>query len=705
MSAEGTGPSRTLAPVAAVKVSVVVPVYNPGENIEDCIDSILRQSLARAEMEAIFVDDGSTDGTGERLDRLAEEHPDLVRLIHIPNSGWPGRPRNLGVDAARGEYVLFVDNDDFIGDEALERLYATAARTGADVVQGKVVGRGKKVPLELFRRNVDDASLGRDPLLALLAPHKLFRRAFLLEHDLRFPEGRRRLEDHVMVVQAYFHARRIAVLSDYPVYYWVRRDDGRNASDARLGRSYFDDLREVLDIVEANTEPGPLRDRMLRHWYRVKMIQRLGGPTFLGRSRAEQRELYDDVRALAAERFSRSVTDGVTANLRVRAALMEAARLDGLVALADWESELRVELVTGPPRWEGGTLRIPLDGTLSRKDRVPIAFPRVDGRLRYALPPRLPGAEAIGVAGDVTDELADASMRVTIRARDTQEEYLLPVRARTELRETERGVCVHVVGEAILDPETAGAGRPLRAAVWDVLVGVSCCGNTARRRVDAHREHTPPPALVGSPARIVIPYRTKAERLAVDVDQAATRLLAVATPDPDGARATVAGNALELAFDVPVEVHGEAVPVNGGELVLTGSVTEGRRRVTAPARLVPDGDRARLEGRVPFGRQAAPDLVSPGSWSIGGSVGDARPARLRLAVDVGEDGAASVRRGRRPPVTLPASRDVASLTRTYRVRRALRSFGPLRRTIRRIRWVRNRLLGRPQQRKPGQRLR
>ena len=168
----------------AVKVSVVVPVYNPGDHIDDCIASVLRQSLPASEMEVVFVDDGSTDGTGERLDRLAAEHPDVVRVKHIENSGWPGRPRNVGMDAARGEFVYFVDNDDWIEDEALERLHATAARTGADIVIGKVVGHGKPVPNDLFRCNRDDARLDRDPLLTLLTPHKLFRRAFLAERKV-----------------------------------------------------------------------------------------------------------------------------------------------------------------------------------------------------------------------------------------------------------------------------------------------------------------------------------------------------------------------------------------------------------------------------------------------------------------------------------------------------------------------------------------
>jgi hypothetical protein len=443
---------------------------------------------------------------------------------------------------------------------------------------------------------------------------------------------------------------------------------------------------------------------MLRHWYRVKMVGRLGGPTFLWRPDDERRELFDDVRALTAERFSRAVTEGVTANLRVRAALMRAGHLGGLVALAEWESELRIELAPGVPRWEGGKLRLPLDATLTRKDKRPLLFPRVDGRLRYPLPPGLPGAEAIGTAGDVTDELPDSSLRVTIRARDTLEEYLLPVRARAELREAGDGVHVHVVGEAVLDPDTAAAGGRVRSAVWDLVAGVSVCGNTQRRRVDAHPDETPSPALVGRPGRIVIPYRSKAERLVIDIDQAQTRLLAAARPAPEGARAAVDGDALELALPLPVVVQGEPAPVNGGELVLTGSATEGRRRVTAPARLVPAGDGLRLEGRVPFAREAGPELVSPGSWTLGGSVGGARPARLHLSVDVAEDGGASVRRGRGriAPAVAPAE-DFTALTPAYRARRALRTFQPTRRLVKRFRWVRNRLLGRPRKRVPGQR--
>src|SRR3954447_21364658 len=204
-----------------VKVSVVVPVYNPGEYIGPLLASLLAQSLPAGECELVFVDDGSTDGTAERLAALAAEHAH-VRFAAIPRSGWPGRPRNVGIDLARGEYVFLADHDDRLGVEALERLYAMAVADDADVVIGKVVGHGKGVPRDVFRRNRHGLTAAEVPF-SLLAPHKLFRRAFLEEQGLRFPEERRRLEDHAFVVPAFFAARRISILADYPCYHWDRR--------------------------------------------------------------------------------------------------------------------------------------------------------------------------------------------------------------------------------------------------------------------------------------------------------------------------------------------------------------------------------------------------------------------------------------------------------------------------------------------------
>src|SRR3954470_3642758 len=238
------------------KVSVIVPVYNPGSDIDDLLGSLLGQTLPPDELELIFVDDGSTDETPARLDAMAGRHPH-VRVQHIPNSGWPGKPRNVGLDMASGDFVFFADNDDWLERDGLERLHAMAIQDRADIVIGKVVGHGKGVPRRLFETNRHAIAFDSELLLALLTPHKLFRRRLLDEHGLRFPEGRRRLEDHPFVVSAYFAAERISLLADRPVYHWARRDEKDTASSQRFDAvAYFANVGEVLDLVESRTEPG-----------------------------------------------------------------------------------------------------------------------------------------------------------------------------------------------------------------------------------------------------------------------------------------------------------------------------------------------------------------------------------------------------------------------------------------------------------------
>ena len=163
-----------------MKLSVIVPVYNVEPYLPACIDSLLAQTLQ--EIEILLVDDGSTDASGQIVDRYAQEHPDRIRCIHVDNGG-QGRARNFVLPLATGEYLGFVDSDDWILPEMYERLCRCADETGADVVACDFLER-----YDDGSENVAPAALQDHPLsFAGSCCNKVFRAS--LVRGLRFPEG------------------------------------------------------------------------------------------------------------------------------------------------------------------------------------------------------------------------------------------------------------------------------------------------------------------------------------------------------------------------------------------------------------------------------------------------------------------------------------------------------------------------------------
>lgn len=172
------------------EISVVVPVYNVEGYVEKCLRSVLAQTFGG--FEVLAVDDGSTDRSGEICDRLAREDARL-RVIHQKNQGLGGA-RNTGIEAAEGEWLLFVDSDDWLEPQTLEKSMAAARRHDADMVmfafqtvdgQGKVLGRFIEdipldTPLSLEGR--------RDVLFtAPCAWNKLYKAGLFQKTGVRYP--------------------------------------------------------------------------------------------------------------------------------------------------------------------------------------------------------------------------------------------------------------------------------------------------------------------------------------------------------------------------------------------------------------------------------------------------------------------------------------------------------------------------------------
>ncbi|WP_051662475.1 MULTISPECIES: glycosyltransferase family A protein [unclassified Microbacterium] len=391
----------------SIRVSVVVPVFRPGASFDDLIASLDHQTLDPAAFEVLLCDDGSGEPTGERLAAIARTRPN-VRVLSLEHSGWPGMPRNHGVDAARGTYVQFVDQDDYLFDGALEKLCDYADANASDVVVGKEVGIGRPLPSKIFRRDIPRATLGTDPLLEMLTPHKMFRTAFLRANGIRFPEGRVRLEDHLFVMQAYFAASTISILASVPCYAWVKQPG--SASSARIEpETYFPHLETVLDIVEAHTEPGRLRDRLLRHWFRGKILKRIAGRRMVKYPDDYRDRLLDVVVPLTQRRFGPGVDAGLSFAHRIRAALLRADRRDDLVRLAAFESGLQCRATVTAAHWSrGGGLHLTVRVDITQDGKDALVFET------FAADPSAPAAQdAAGPATGAKSSGAKKSIRLT----------------------------------------------------------------------------------------------------------------------------------------------------------------------------------------------------------------------------------------------------------------------------------------------------
>lgn len=181
-------------------VTVIIPTFNSAKTIEKCIYSVLKQSLTNIEI--VIVDDCSIDGTVSFIKKLTSNDC-RVTLLCNPNNRGPGVCRNIGIAKANGEYIYFLDSDDWIpGNEVLESLYTAAIKNKARIIGGNV-HRGEKI------ENIDVANKETKFILKNyeLAPFDggfyayMYKTAFLTKENILFPSYRN-FEDPVFLVHA-----------------------------------------------------------------------------------------------------------------------------------------------------------------------------------------------------------------------------------------------------------------------------------------------------------------------------------------------------------------------------------------------------------------------------------------------------------------------------------------------------------------------
>ena len=228
------------------KISVIVPVHNVQEFLKDCLNSLINQSFT--DIEIICVNDGSTDLSGYILEQYKLKDSRLI-VINQENGGL-SNARNNGIKVANGEYICFVDSDDFVHEDYCQKLHDAITKQYADYAicnfySGDNDKWKKRSSLKLSNRK-------QDSIYAVSAWNKLIKKEFLTVNELKFPDGEI-YEDTIFSLKLNVLAQKVAVVEDYLYYYRVRNDSitGKRKSNLISTSYIFKDLLEFSKTRES----------------------------------------------------------------------------------------------------------------------------------------------------------------------------------------------------------------------------------------------------------------------------------------------------------------------------------------------------------------------------------------------------------------------------------------------------------------------
>ena len=200
------------------KVSVIIPVYNTEKFLRKCLDSVCNQTLQ--DIEIICINDCSTDGSLEILREYARKD-NRIKLIELLENCGAAKARNIGIDIAHGEYIGFVDSDDFVDLDFYEKLYKKAVETGADAVKGKLYLydiNTNKVYLEAWI-DINDSVKKNKANFYFTFTTAIYKSSLIKEYNIRFLEGLIHFKDPYFTIMAAIHYNKLEVIDDAKYYY------------------------------------------------------------------------------------------------------------------------------------------------------------------------------------------------------------------------------------------------------------------------------------------------------------------------------------------------------------------------------------------------------------------------------------------------------------------------------------------------------
>jgi len=606
----GAEPTPDDSTASRLKVSIIVPTYRSGAGLDRVIASLDSQSMPQSDFESVFVDDGSPDDTLARLVGLAQERPNM-RVTSIPPSGWPSRPRNLGLQMARGTYVVFMDHDDELYPTGLEDAWSFAARHALDALTAKETKTSSRFfTWGAFLSDVAPPEPRRPLLLSPMTPHKMYRREYLLEHDIEFPEGgpdvgKVQWEDIHFNIDVYSHSERLGVLASRPFYHWVTgTGSNSSASYTRDPDEYWRHLAGVFAHISKASLSEEDADWIRAGNYVNRVLSKMVGPGGLKRDA----EYYARTLELAAAFTQRWVPLRVDAQLegtsRVRSALLRGDRRELLRPLAVCDRGVKAKPVATDVRMVDGQLHVSCIARWTDVSGDALHLRRESDRLVRVLPEEIATALPPGLL-DVTDELKQARSDLSVIGRDTKVGWPLESRYENRLVPLSGSrVALETSTVAVCDPRTAGMNHPLELDQWRIACRSSFAGFYSHPFVSyAGRTFV---ALVDG--RVVVASASKHGNLLLDVETEAKAVLAATSPDV--AAATVRRRGARRRVVVPV-AGVSCTGVTRLPMRFRLRKIDGDRSVNGRGHVVGDDAGARLE--IVLGRESR---LSPGRYRL-----------------------------------------------------------------------------------------
>ena len=270
-----------------MKLSIIIPVYNTEKYIKQCIESVT--AIKDIETEIIAVNDGSTDSSKDILEEYTEKN-DRIKVITQKNQG-ASAARNTGIKASTGDYIYFLDSDDWIDTVSFEKIIKELENDYKNGEKIDIVAGKEKAYSEFTKEEVLDERIPRELIGKVVSgkeymiksirgkfwnvrlPIYLYSRKLLTDNGIYFPAGRKSNEDEVFSIDVFYHAEKLKITDEIFGYYRARSGSIMSVLNITHAEDIFENAKELIERYrnEKNSETKEIIFYMIKRYYKSSM--------------------------------------------------------------------------------------------------------------------------------------------------------------------------------------------------------------------------------------------------------------------------------------------------------------------------------------------------------------------------------------------------------------------------------------------------